>query len=87
VGPEFSDKLLHLSSADKQVKRELKVFILATTTNSSEINLGGYVRIDRDFLVRFICTMVTYLVVLLQFRLGLLSISTSNITMVSTAVL
>lgn len=81
MGPEFSDKLLHLSSADKQVKREvsskppmtiladefhgmyrifnktlfllqLKVFILATTTNSSEINLGGYVRIDRDFLVR-----------------------------------
>ena len=81
VGPEFSDKLSHLSSVDKQVKREvsskppmivlsgefrgmyrifnktrfllqLKVFILATTTNSSEINLGGYVRIDRGFLVR-----------------------------------
>jgi len=81
VGPEFSVKLSHLSSADKQVKREvsskppmiilsgefhgmyrvvnktlfllqLKVFILATTTNSSEINLGGYVRIDRGFLVR-----------------------------------
>jgi len=31
---------------------QLKVFILATTTNSSEINLGGYVRIDRGFLVR-----------------------------------
>ena len=31
---------------------QLKVFILATTTNSSEINLGGYVRIDRAFLVR-----------------------------------
>jgi len=30
--------------------------------------------------------MVTYLVVLLQFRLALLSISTSNITMVKTAV-
>ena len=81
MGPEFSNKLSHLSSADKQVNREvsskppmivlsdefhgmyrvlnktlfllqLKVFILATTTNSSEINLGGYVRIDRGFLVR-----------------------------------
>jgi hypothetical protein len=81
VGPEFSDKLSHLNSADKQVKREvssktpmiilsgefhgmyrvfnktffllqLKAFILTTTTNSSEINLGGYVRIDRGFLVR-----------------------------------
>ncbi|GFG31240.1 hypothetical protein Cfor_06768 [Coptotermes formosanus] len=87
VGPEFSEKLSHLSSADKQVRRELKLFTLATTTNSSEINLGGYVRIDRGFLLRFICTMVTYLVVLLQFRLGLLSISTSNITTVTTAVL
>jgi hypothetical protein len=81
VGPEFSDKLSHLISTDKQVKREvssippmiilsgefhgmhrvfnktffllqLKVFILATTTNSPEINLGVYVRIDRGFLVR-----------------------------------
>lgn len=31
---------------------QLKVFILAITTNSPEINLGGYVRIDRGFLVR-----------------------------------
>jgi len=31
---------------------QLKVFILVTTTNSPEINLGGYVRIDRGFLVR-----------------------------------
>jgi hypothetical protein len=31
--------------------------------------------------------MATYLVVLLQFRLGLLSISASNITMVTTEVL
>ena len=81
MGPEFSEKLSHLSSADKQVRREvsskpqiiilsgefhgmyrvfnktlfllqLKEFILAATTNSSEINLGGYVRIDRGFLLK-----------------------------------
>ncbi|XP_023717014.1 gustatory and odorant receptor 22 isoform X3 [Cryptotermes secundus] len=87
VGPEFRERLLHLTSADKQVRRELKIFIRATTISSSEINLGGYVRIDRSFLLRFTCTMVTYLIVLLQFRLGLLSISASNITMVTTSVL
>lgn len=87
IGPQFRERLLHLTSTDKQARRELKIFIRATTINSSEINLGGYVRIDRSFLLRFACTMVTYLIVLLQFRLGLLSISASNITMVTTAVL
>ncbi|KDR19186.1 gustatory and odorant receptor 63a-like [Zootermopsis nevadensis] len=87
VGPEFCEKLSHVNSDDKQMRRELKIFTRVMTLNSSEINLGGYVRIDRGFLLRFICTMVTYLVVLLQFRLGLLSITTSNVTMVTTDVL
>ncbi|XP_069684722.1 gustatory and odorant receptor 63a-like isoform X2 [Periplaneta americana] len=85
VGTEFSEKLSQLFSNDKQVRRELKIFTQVMTVHSSDINLGGYVKINRKFLLRFTCTLVTYLVVLLQFRLGLLSINTSNFTTVPSA--
>ncbi|KAJ9579032.1 hypothetical protein L9F63_024859, partial [Diploptera punctata] len=75
IGPEFNENLSCICSSKKEVRRELKMFTQVLTTNSCVINLGGYVALNRGFLLNFVSTMVTYLIVLLQFRLGILSLS------------
>ncbi|XP_046382480.1 gustatory and odorant receptor 21a-like [Ischnura elegans] len=58
VRPRTSNKL----------KNEIREFLQLMDASPPYITVGGYVILDKEFVSRLLGTMVTYLVVLLQFR-------------------
>ncbi|XP_059051665.1 gustatory and odorant receptor 24 [Achroia grisella] len=69
----FQKKLLmvELSWMNADAQTEVNMFLRATEMNTSQISLGGYFDINRTLFKSLMATMVTYLVVLLQFQISI----------------
>lgn len=69
----FQKKLLmvELSWMNTDAQTEINMFLRATEMNPSYINLGGYFDVNRNLFKSLLTTMVTYLVVLLQFQISI----------------
>lgn len=69
----FQKKLLmvELSWMNVDAQTEINMFLRATEMNPSYINLGGYFDVNRNLFKSLLTTMVTYLVVLLQFQISI----------------
>lgn len=73
VRTNFQKKLLmvELSWMNSDAQTEINMFLRATEMNPSNINLGGYFDVNRNLFKSLLTTMVTYLVVLLQFQISI----------------
>ncbi|XP_037947265.1 gustatory and odorant receptor 63a-like [Teleopsis dalmanni] len=77
VRTNFQKKLLmvKLNWMNSDAQTEINMFLRATEMNPSNINCGGFFDVNRNLFKGLLTTMVTYLVVLLQFQI---SIPTDN---------
>ncbi|XP_075984671.1 gustatory and odorant receptor 24-like [Anticarsia gemmatalis] len=73
VRTNFQKKLLmvELSWMNTDAQTEVNMFLRATEMNPSQISLGGFFNVDRTLFKSLLATMVTYLVVLLQFQISI----------------
>ncbi|XP_046751421.1 gustatory and odorant receptor 24 [Diprion similis] len=73
VRVHFQKKLLlvELSNLNEDAQIEINMFLRATEMNPSDISLGGFFDVNRNLFKSLLGTMVTYLVVLLQFQISL----------------
>ncbi|CAO1312193.1 unnamed protein product [Diamesa serratosioi] len=73
VGLYFQEILLNvdLTMVDDATQREIEMFLVAIDKNPPTMNLDGYANINRQLITTNISFMVTYLVVLMQFKLTL----------------
>ncbi|XP_062554374.1 gustatory and odorant receptor 24 [Armigeres subalbatus] len=73
VRTNFQKKLLmaELSWMNSDAQTEINMFLRATEMNPSNINLGGFFDVNRTLFKSLLATMVTYLVVLLQFQISI----------------
>uniref|UniRef100_A0A182XBJ8 Gustatory receptor n=1 Tax=Anopheles quadriannulatus TaxID=34691 RepID=A0A182XBJ8_ANOQN len=73
VRTNFQKKLLmvELSWMNTDAQTEINMFLRATEMNPSSINLGGFFDVNRTLFKSLLATMVTYLVVLLQFQISI----------------
>ncbi|KXJ74510.1 hypothetical protein RP20_CCG013518 [Aedes albopictus] len=73
VRTKFQKKLLmaELSWMNSDAQTEISMFLRATEMNPSSINLGGFFDVNRNLFKSLLATMVTYLVVLLQFQISI----------------
>lgn len=63
--------MVELSWMNTDAQTEINMFLRATEMNPSNINLGGFFDVNRTLFKSLLSTMVTYLVVLLQFQISL----------------
>nr|AFH96945.1 gustatory receptor 2 [Chrysomya megacephala] len=86
VRTNFQKKLLmvELNWMNSDAQTEINMFLRATEINPSNINCGGFFDVNRNLFKGLLTTMVTYLVVLLQFQISIpttdLRSSNRNIT-------
>ncbi|KAM3961218.1 gustatory receptor 63a [Aphomia sociella] len=73
VRTNFQKKLLmvELSWMNTDAQTEINMFLRATEMNPSQISLGGFFDVNRTLFKSLMATMVTYLVVLLQFQISI----------------
>ncbi|XP_055843751.1 gustatory and odorant receptor 63a isoform X1 [Episyrphus balteatus] len=73
VRTNFQKKLLmvELSWMNSDAQTEINMFLRATEMNPSNINCGGFFDVNRNLFKGLLTTMVTYLVVLLQFQISI----------------
>ncbi|KAG6457549.1 gustatory and odorant receptor 24 [Manduca sexta] len=73
VRTNFQKKLLmvELSWMNTDAQTEVNMFLRATEMNPSQISLGGFFDVNRTLFKSLLTTMVTYLVVLLQFQISI----------------
>ncbi|CAO1392119.1 unnamed protein product [Diamesa serratosioi] len=73
VGLDFQEILLNvnLTKVDIATQREIEMFLVTIDKNPPTMNLDGYTNINRELISTNISFMVTYLVVLMQFKLTL----------------
>ncbi|GBP95169.1 Gustatory and odorant receptor 24 [Eumeta japonica] len=73
VRTNFQKKLLmvELSWMNTDAQTEINMFLRATEMNPSQISLGGFFNVNRTLFKSLLATMVTYLVVLLQFQISI----------------
>ncbi|TMW49370.1 hypothetical protein DOY81_005554 [Sarcophaga bullata] len=73
VRTNFQKKLLmvELSWMNTDAQTEINMFLRATEINPSNINCGGFFDVNRNLFKGLLTTMVTYLVVLLQFQISI----------------
>ncbi|XP_055376226.1 gustatory and odorant receptor 63a [Condylostylus longicornis] len=73
VRTNFQKKLLmvELSWMNSDAQTEINMFLRATEMNPSNINCGGFFDVNRNLFKSLLTTMVTYLVVLLQFQISI----------------
>nr|AXY83432.1 putative gustatory receptor 17 [Conopomorpha sinensis] len=73
VRTNFQKKLLmvELSWMNTDAQTEVSMFLRATEMNPSQISLGGFFDVNRNLFKSLLATMVTYLVVLLQFQISI----------------
>ncbi|XP_048478104.1 gustatory and odorant receptor 24 [Plutella xylostella] len=73
VRTHFQKKLLmvELSWMNTDAQTEVNMFLRATEMNPSQISLGGFFTVNRHLFKSLLATMVTYLVVLLQFQISI----------------
>ncbi|KAL7037949.1 hypothetical protein ACKWTF_009409 [Chironomus riparius] len=69
----FQKKILmvELSWMNSDAQVEINMFLRATEMNQANINLGGFFDVNRTLFKSLLATMVTYLVVLLQFQISI----------------
>ncbi|XP_022904370.1 gustatory and odorant receptor 24 [Onthophagus taurus] len=69
----FQKKLLlvELSWMNDDAQQEINMFLRATEMNQTDISLGGFFDVNRNLFKSLLATMVTYLVVLLQFQISI----------------
>ncbi|XP_067009575.2 gustatory and odorant receptor 63a isoform X3 [Anabrus simplex] len=70
VGEVCLQQLLDLKNANKKTQQQMDALVQIIALNPPTMSFAGYVQVNRGFLSSFFSTMVTYLVVLLQFRMG-----------------
>ncbi|XP_069700754.1 gustatory and odorant receptor 21a-like [Periplaneta americana] len=71
LGPKFLENLRSLNVVvNRDVKQELDVFRYDVAMTAPVINLGGYVSLNRNLLLNLMATMVSQMIILLQFRIG-----------------
>ncbi|XP_055588225.1 gustatory and odorant receptor 22-like isoform X2 [Uranotaenia lowii] len=75
VAQGVQDTLLgiNLLKVDQPTQKEIDIFILAIKMNPAIVSLKGYAEVNRELLTASIATIAIYLVVLLQFKLSLVS--------------
>nr|WKF45097.1 odorant receptor 39 [Podabrus annulatus] len=73
VKVQFQKKLLlvELSWMNDDAQQEIQMFLRATEMNDTDISIGGFFDVNRGLFKSLLATMVTYLVVLLQFQISL----------------
>ncbi|CAG9814475.1 unnamed protein product [Phaedon cochleariae] len=73
VKVQFQKKLLlvELNWMSDDAQQEINMFLRATEMNPTEMSLGGFFDVNRTLFKSLIATMVTYLVVLLQFQISI----------------
>nr|UNE74350.1 gustatory receptor 3 [Holotrichia oblita] len=73
VRVNFQKKLLlvELSWMNDDAQQEINMFLRATEINPTDISLGGFFDVNRILFKSLLATMVTYLVVLLQFQISI----------------
>ncbi|KAJ2954775.1 hypothetical protein O0L34_g3079 [Tuta absoluta] len=73
VRTNFQKRLLmvELSWMNSDAQTEVNMFLRATEMNPSQISLGGFFDVNRHLFKSLLATMVTYLVVLLQFQISI----------------
>ncbi|XP_017863710.1 PREDICTED: gustatory and odorant receptor 63a [Drosophila arizonae] len=73
VRTNFQKKLLmvELNWMNSDAQTEINMFLRATEMNPSNINCGGFFDVNRTLFKGLLTTMVTYLVVLLQFQISI----------------
>ncbi|XP_028179335.1 gustatory and odorant receptor 24-like isoform X2 [Ostrinia furnacalis] len=73
VRTNFQKKLLmvELSWMNTDAQTEVNMFLRATEMNPAQISLGGFFDVNRTLFKSLMATMVTYLVVLLQFQISI----------------
>lgn len=74
VGLYFQELLLdvNLTSVDIATQKEIEMFLIAIEKNPPTMNLNGYANINRQLISSNLSFMVSYLVILMQFKLTLL---------------
>ncbi|XP_017773508.1 PREDICTED: gustatory and odorant receptor 22 [Nicrophorus vespilloides] len=74
MGPEFQQRLLsvNLMAVDSRTRQEVHMFLTAIDKNPPIMNLNGYTNINRKLISSTVTSMVTYLVMLMQFRATLM---------------
>ncbi|XP_072381105.1 gustatory and odorant receptor 24-like [Diabrotica undecimpunctata] len=73
VKVQFQKKLLlvELNWMNDDAQQEINMFLRATEMNPTDMSLGGFFDVNRNLFKSLIATMVTYLVVLLQFQISI----------------
>ncbi|CAH1105857.1 unnamed protein product [Psylliodes chrysocephalus] len=73
VKVQFQKKLLlvELNWMNDDAQQEINMFLRATEMNPTDMTLGGFFDVNRTLFKSLIATMVTYLVVLLQFQISI----------------
>ncbi|NP_001273828.1 gustatory and odorant receptor 63a-like [Musca domestica] len=87
VRTNFQKKLLmvELNWMNSDAQTEINMFLRATEMNPSNINCGGFFDVNRNLFKGLLTTMVTYLVVLLQFQISIPNVIqgiNSNMTLI-----
>ncbi|XP_059225761.1 gustatory and odorant receptor 63a [Stomoxys calcitrans] len=87
VRTNFQKKLLmvELNWMNSDAQTEINMFLRATEMNPSNINCGGFFDVNRNLFKGLLTTMVTYLVVLLQFQISIPNVipnSNPNMTLI-----
>ncbi|XP_046492192.1 gustatory and odorant receptor 22-like [Neodiprion pinetum] len=82
VGLDFQERLLNvnLAAVNAETKKEVEMFLVSIANNPPVYSLNGYTVINRELLSSNLATMVTYWVVLMQFKLSLIRRGTGNPT-------
>ncbi|XP_055617288.1 gustatory and odorant receptor 22-like [Toxorhynchites rutilus septentrionalis] len=75
VAQGVQDTLLgiNLLKVDQPTQKEIDLFVRAIEMNPAIVSLKGYAEVNRELLTASIATITIYLVVLLQFKLSLIS--------------
>ncbi|XP_049287543.1 gustatory and odorant receptor 22-like [Anopheles funestus] len=75
VAQGVQDTLLsiNLLKVDQPTQKEIDLFIQAIEMNPAIVSLKGYAEVNRELLTSSIATIAIYLIVLLQFKLSLIS--------------
>nr|XP_023022354.1 gustatory and odorant receptor 24 [Leptinotarsa decemlineata] len=73
VKVQFQKRLLlvELNWMNDDAQQEINMFLRATEMNPTDMSLGGFFDVNRNLFKSLIATMVTYLVVLLQFQISI----------------
>ncbi|XP_019880133.2 gustatory and odorant receptor 24-like [Aethina tumida] len=84
VKSHFQKKILlvELSWMNDDAQDEINMFLRATEMNPTDVSVGGFFDVNRTLFKSLLATMVTYLVVLLQFQISIPEDSTidDNVT-------